>query len=54
MAVEGGGDGAGPAGAAELKAAPERIDPAAHPRWLKPLGSYDRHERREFQVTRFS
>jgi hypothetical protein len=33
-----------PAGA---KAAPERSA------WLKRLDSYDRHERREFQVTRY-
>ena len=27
--------------------------PPARATWLKPLGSYDRRERREFQVTRF-
>jgi hypothetical protein len=32
------------------------LDPrpaAAHAPWLKPLGSYDRRERCEFQVARF-
>lgn len=28
-------------------------EPAAHARWLKPLGAYDRRHRCEFQVTRF-
>jgi hypothetical protein len=27
--------------------------PPAHPAWLKPLGSYDRRERSEYQVIRF-
>jgi len=27
--------------------------PAARLAWLKPLDSYDRQQRREFQVTRF-
>jgi hypothetical protein len=27
--------------------------PPAPATWLKPLGSYDRRERREYQVTRF-
>jgi hypothetical protein len=26
---------------------------AAQPRWLKPLADYDRHERREYQVSRY-
>ena len=44
--------------AVELTAGPETelLNPrpaAAHPPWLKPLGSYDRRETHEFQVSRY-
>jgi hypothetical protein len=57
MAIEGRG-GEPYATAVELTAGPETelLDPrpaAAHPPWLKPLGSYDRRETHEFQVSRY-
>jgi hypothetical protein len=53
------GRGAAPyAGIAQLTAAPEAepldLRPAAaHAPWLKPLGSYDRRETHELQVSRY-